>query len=209
MKQWKCSVCGYVHTGDEPPEECPRCGADRSQFVEITEEKSKPDKTDTMPPDKGEEPAASSGLLDTVTDLISRHHLHPISVHIPNGVLPISVIFIFISVLFRIDGLGMAAFYNMLFVVLSMPVVLASGFVDWKTNYGGTLHRIFVTKMISGALVVVFSLLIVVWRILDPDVAAPGSASRWMFVLFHFIALAPAVLAGYLGGRLVFREVKF
>jgi len=22
MKKWVCSVCGYVHTGDEPPEKC-------------------------------------------------------------------------------------------------------------------------------------------------------------------------------------------
>jgi len=23
--QWKCSKCGYIHTGTEPPEECPSC----------------------------------------------------------------------------------------------------------------------------------------------------------------------------------------
>ncbi len=23
--QWKCSKCGYVHTGTEPPEKCPSC----------------------------------------------------------------------------------------------------------------------------------------------------------------------------------------
>ena len=25
MAKWVCSVCGYVHEGDEPPEECPVC----------------------------------------------------------------------------------------------------------------------------------------------------------------------------------------
>ena len=24
--QWVCTVCGYVHEGDKPPEECPDCG---------------------------------------------------------------------------------------------------------------------------------------------------------------------------------------
>lgn len=33
MKQWKCSVCGYIHTGNEPPEKCPVCGAPASEFV--------------------------------------------------------------------------------------------------------------------------------------------------------------------------------
>jgi len=34
MKKWICAVCGYVHEGDAPPEECPDCGADASQFSE-------------------------------------------------------------------------------------------------------------------------------------------------------------------------------
>jgi len=23
--RWRCRVCGYVHCGDEPPDECPYC----------------------------------------------------------------------------------------------------------------------------------------------------------------------------------------
>jgi methylamine---glutamate N-methyltransferase subunit C len=30
--RWVCSVCGYVHEGSEPPDECPQCGADKDQF---------------------------------------------------------------------------------------------------------------------------------------------------------------------------------
>ena len=33
MKKWKCSVCGYVHTGEEPPDTCPVCGAPKEKFV--------------------------------------------------------------------------------------------------------------------------------------------------------------------------------
>lgn len=29
---WKCSVCGYVATGDTPPENCPVCGVPRDKF---------------------------------------------------------------------------------------------------------------------------------------------------------------------------------
>jgi len=32
-KKWKCTICGYVHEGEHPPEECPVCGAPKSQFV--------------------------------------------------------------------------------------------------------------------------------------------------------------------------------
>ena len=35
MKQFRCPVCGYVHTGDTPPEFCPVCHAPGDSFVEI------------------------------------------------------------------------------------------------------------------------------------------------------------------------------
>jgi rubrerythrin len=36
-KKWKCTVCGYIHEGDEPPEKCPVCGASNYQFVLLEE----------------------------------------------------------------------------------------------------------------------------------------------------------------------------
>lgn len=35
-KVWKCDVCGYEYRGSEPPEVCPQCGANRSQFKSNT-----------------------------------------------------------------------------------------------------------------------------------------------------------------------------
>jgi hypothetical protein len=32
---WKCSSCRYVWDGEEPPEECPKCGAKREKFVQL------------------------------------------------------------------------------------------------------------------------------------------------------------------------------
>ena len=37
MKKWVCSVCGYVHEGDAPPEKCPQCGAPAEKFAEKVE----------------------------------------------------------------------------------------------------------------------------------------------------------------------------
>ncbi len=31
-KYWKCRVCGYIHEGPEPPDECPVCGASKDMF---------------------------------------------------------------------------------------------------------------------------------------------------------------------------------
>ena len=38
MKKFVCSVCGYVHVGDEAPEVCPICKAPKDKFYEQTEE---------------------------------------------------------------------------------------------------------------------------------------------------------------------------
>jgi acyl-CoA dehydrogenase len=32
---WRCRICGYVHYGDEPPEECPYCFFPKSAFVAV------------------------------------------------------------------------------------------------------------------------------------------------------------------------------
>lgn len=34
MKKFVCSVCGYVHEGDTPPEFCPQCKAPGEKFTE-------------------------------------------------------------------------------------------------------------------------------------------------------------------------------
>lgn len=37
-KLWKCTVCGYIHEGDEAPDFCPKCGVPKDKFVEISAE---------------------------------------------------------------------------------------------------------------------------------------------------------------------------
>lgn len=38
MKRWKCSVCGRIFEGEEPPVPCPVCKAGREAFVELPTE---------------------------------------------------------------------------------------------------------------------------------------------------------------------------
>ncbi len=37
MKKFRCTVCGYIHEGDTPPEKCPMCGVPASKFEEVVE----------------------------------------------------------------------------------------------------------------------------------------------------------------------------
>jgi rubredoxin len=38
MKMWRCTVCGLIVEAETPPDVCPRCGAPREKFAELTED---------------------------------------------------------------------------------------------------------------------------------------------------------------------------
>ena len=38
MKKYICTICGYIHEGNEAPEVCPVCKADKSKFQEMTDD---------------------------------------------------------------------------------------------------------------------------------------------------------------------------
>lgn len=40
MKKFVCTVCGYVHYGDEPPTVCPVCKQPASVFKEVKNDSS-------------------------------------------------------------------------------------------------------------------------------------------------------------------------
>ncbi len=212
MKRWECSVCGYIHTGEEPPEKCPVCGADKSKFVELPPEESAPSesaetKIETV---QNSETAAGTespaGFYGLVSNLMTRHHAHPISVHIPNGVVPLSVLFIILAAMFNFFGLAQAAFYNLIFVLLAMPLVLFSGYNDWQRKYGGNMTKLFMAKMICAAVVTLSAFLIVIWHMINPEVAMATSSHRILFISLNMIMLAAAGIAGFLGGKLVFHD---
>lgn len=201
MKKWKCNVCGYIHVGEEPPDECPVCGADSTKFEEVV---------DVSPAEHevGGSAEKGAGLLDKLVEFMLKNHLHPIAVHTPNGIVPAAALFLFLAVALKMSSFEVPAFYNMVFVLLAMPVVLFSGFIEWQKHYRGAKTTVFIIK-ISCGLVVLFSLLIlVIWRVVNPDVAGLESSVRWIYFLLHLVALAAVGLAGNLGGKLVFDRKK-
>lgn len=38
---WKCTVCGFMHEGDEAPEVCPKCGQPKDKYVALSDEEAK------------------------------------------------------------------------------------------------------------------------------------------------------------------------
>lgn len=201
MRKWECTICGYIHEGDEPPKECPVCGAGPEYFKEIIEKEGETLTEQVVQPN-GDEAGGKQEKAGGLAALVMKHHLHPIAVHTPNGVLPLAVVFLFIALVLGGSSFEKASFYSLVFVLLSMPAVIMTGYIAWQKRYKGARTKIFGVKI--GATIVVCATLLamVVWRIVDPEVAT--SAGRWTYFLISVVSVAAAGLAGHMGGKLVF-----
>lgn len=206
--RWRCTVCGYIHVGPEPPEKCPVCGADRSKFVRL-EETPEPAATKPERPVTDDQPVPKPAerYYRMITEKMTALHAHPISVHIPNGVAPVAVLFVLLAALFGRAGLERAATANLVVVLLSMPLVLFSGYNDWQRRFGGKMTKIFKGKIVCGGLFTLLAIWIVLWRAVNPDILVPGASGRWFYILLQLALLAVGAVAGYLGGKLVFGKL--
>jgi len=208
--RWRCTVCGYIHVGKEPPAKCPVCAAPANLFVEIDAhgktigEASGPTTEPVMAALGEKKPKASRSFGNRLAELVLKLHLHPITVHFPNGILPAVVIFLGISVYFNIVSLETAAYYNLIFVLVMLPVVLLTGYIEWQKRYKGIKTAIFITKILCSLVILGTTNVLVFWRLIDPGVAAAASPSRMIYLGVAAAMLAAVALAGHLGGKLVF-----
>lgn len=64
MKKWKCTVCGYIHEGTTPPEQCPICKVPAEKFAVVEEEnvQAAPEapKTESVRPDGAPAPGSKT-----------------------------------------------------------------------------------------------------------------------------------------------------
>lgn len=214
-RKWKCTICGYIHTGDEPPDICPICAADKSFFIEITAPDQSEEKVEEEDESSPQEAAAQTEKESSEEDkperfgwigkLIVRLHLHPISVHTPNGIIPIALVFLALAIVFGYEPLEKASFFNLIVVFLAMPVVLFTGYIVWQKKYRGALTIIFKIKLVSAAIVTVLTSLLVFWRIIDPEIAFSGDMGSWIYLALGGVNLVAAGVAGHIGGKLALR----
>lgn len=210
MRKWECTVCGYIHEGDEPPDECPVCSADKSMFVEIFDEApASPSPGSTVPePEKPTPAAAPTTFLISAyafaQQQIVQHHLHPIAVHTPNGILPMSLVFFLLAALLGQPLFESAAFFSLIFVLIAMPAVLFTGYVAWQKLYRGAMTPIFKIKIAASILTMLLLTILCIWRAVQPDIITTASNGRWLFLGLALVLVSAVGIAGHMGGKLVF-----
>ncbi|MCF8045126.1 MAG: hypothetical protein K9J83_04625 [Desulfarculaceae bacterium] len=206
MKKWKCTICNYIHEGDAPPERCPICNAPASKFILLEDGTEGKEEKETIRPEreKETEPGKPETALDKLMDTLVRHHAHPVSVHIPNGMLPVTVLIILLAWFFDSTLLSKTAFVNIIFVTLSLPLVLFTGVVEWTKKYNKAMTALFKIKITAAAVTSASCLIVLLWFIADPGVL--DSPKSIIFILLNLIMIGAAGLAGFLGGKLVFKD---
>lgn len=206
MKKWKCTICNYIHEGDAPPERCPICNAPASKFILLEDEAGPKEekKTPRPEPSKEREPEQPKTVSDKLMNTLVRHHAHPLSVHIPNGMLPVTVLILLLAWIFDSTLLSKTAFVNIIFVTLSLPFVLFTGVVEWTRKYNKAMTALFKIKITAASVTSASCLIVLLWLIVDPAVLdGPRSV---VFILLNLIMIGAAGVAGFLGGKLVFKD---
>ncbi len=200
MKIWQCSVCKYIHRGENPPDRCPICNAPASKFKEIKEPALDKNAKATKTPAS----AIKESFLEKIFSMLIRHHAHPVSVHTPNGILPAAVVLWIAAWFFNYDILSKAALINMIFVIIALPFVIFTGVLEWQRKYNSALTKLFKIKILSATLTTVLCVISLIWYLINPDVLS--SALAWLFILLNVIMMAFAGIAGHIGGKLVFKD---
>lgn len=181
-KRWKCSVCGYIHAGPEPPETCPVCGVDSSKFVLLQEKKP----------------------VGFVEDLWKTFRLHPVLAHLPNGLLPAALLFSGLALVFGQVSLDWVASLLCLLVTAVTPLVFASGLYSWKTRFNRRPAAIFKHKQQLAGLLFLFG---VAGLACYSRVAPESPWLIWGFRACLLGMVGCVALLGHFGAKLVFGGV--
>ena len=185
--------------------------ADKSMFVEITEEAASSSES-TATPASASKAEEKTTFLATMYHFASeqtlKHHLHPIMVHTPNGILPMTLIFLLITAFFGFPLFETAALYSFVFVLITMPIVVFTGYEVWQKRYRSAMTTTFKIKIGASIVTVLLLCVLSIWRIVRPDIITTASMGRWIFLLLSLVLVAAVGLAGHMGGKLVFGSRK-
>jgi len=183
--RWRCTVCNYMHSGSEPPDVCPTCGAGRDAFA-----------PETKAPDHHHE---------GIGGLIEKLHLHPVMAHFPNGSLPLALVAWVAYLVLGEPSLERTSFYLMMVSAAAAPFTFFTGWSDANHRFGTTTTGVFPEKKkLSWVLMVVVASL-VAWRLSIGWSQAPDTTVD-IAIYSAFLAVAGGIVTrlGMLGGKLVF-----
>lgn len=184
-KRWKCTVCGYIHEGNEPPEHCPICGADKTKFIPLD--------------------AEDNSLFH---EMISVFKFHPVLAHFPGGLMPTAAIFLVLYLITKQPDIEKAAFWLVLVLTLVVPLSIGTGIHDWIKYFGNKRAPVFYKKLGLALTLLTLGLLATALRYEHSSLLMTDSWHRWLYLLCLLGMLISVSFLGHYGSILAFQAAQ-
>jgi uncharacterized membrane protein len=142
--------------------------------------------------------------MDTQKKLLP--HMHPMMVHFPQALFPVAFASLLLYEVTGAPEFEAGTYIALLFGLLTIPVCVITGFVDWKIRYKGAMTRVFKIKIASSFMLLFFATPALLLRLHYPHLLS-GSLMQGLGLLYLAMLTACAatcVILGYYGGKLVF-----
>ena len=192
-KRWRCTVCGFVHRGDTPPEACPVCGVGPEKF-ELLDEEGEADSPSV----------AAQGLLQ---EMLQSFMPHAVMAHFPNALVPILGLFVLLF-LIGIKTLDHGIYLLLALLPICVLATFVTGVHSWHKHYDGAKSRIFHRKLVFGVCLILISCEMFLLRFRNPQLLSEMGPSGWLFLILCGAALFCVTMLGHYGGMLVFGRVE-
>lgn len=184
-KRWQCTVCGYIHEGNEPPEFCPICGADKTKFIPLDTE--------------------DNSLFH---EMISVFKFHPVLAHFPGGLMPTSALFLLLYLITKQPDFEKAAFWLIPVLTIVVPLSIGTGIHDWTKYFGKKRAPVFYKKLGLALTLLTLGLIATVLRYDHASLLMTDSWHRWLYLLCLSGMLISVSFLGHYGSILAAQAVR-
>lgn len=184
-EQWKCTVCGYLYDGSEPPPRCPRCGADGARFI-----------------------PRERVRLNLLYDLKASFVPHAVASHFPSGLIPAALLAMILALATGRGAFDTIVFYLLILAWMAVPVLVVSGITDWRKRFGGVKATIFYKKISLAAVLFLSGGCAIAIRLSHPDILQDDGILHGIYLGLVPLMVLCTVLLGHYGGKLAFQWKK-
>jgi uncharacterized membrane protein len=140
-------------------------------------------------------PTVIDFIYSTLNALGYHHPIHPVSTHIPMGMVIGG--FLFAAVSLKWKTLDKTAYYCLVLALVNVPLAIIFGFLDWQHFYNGMANPYITAKIVlASGLAILLALYVVLHR--------KGTVNNNILMVLYFLSFLTVVGLGYCGGQLVF-----
>ena len=130
--------------------------------------------------------------------------MHPISAHFPSAFFPFSALFLVLFIITGNIAFEVGAKYTLWAGVMTNPIAIISGLIDWKLRYKGARVPIFKKKITYSITAQILAVICVIWLCAQPGVLKEDDVFPYIFTALMVTSTVFTFLVGRWGARLVY-----